>query len=316
MSSKKFIHELADIRVLFDRIEQEQGKVLPQLIEKDYWLMHCLWGLKSQRFIFEMKGGTSLSKGFGIIDRFSEDIDIKIEPPASLEVKIGKNQDKTSQIKSRINFYDWLAKEISIPGVVASRDITFDDKKGRNGGIRLSYNSTFPTLAGIKPYVLLEVGFDITTPNEKLTISSWVYDYVIKLGLDVMDNRALEVPCYLPGYTFIEKLSAISGKYQKEKEGTVMPVNFIRHYYDIYQLLGNESVQKFIGTKEYLEHKMNRFRVSDGKDLTKNEAFILSDRSTRKRYAEEYKRTQALYYGGFPDFDKILERIQSNLGRL
>ena len=51
------------------------------LVEKDYWIMHCLWGLQAQGFQFELKGGTSLSKGFGVIHRFSEDIDIRIEPP-------------------------------------------------------------------------------------------------------------------------------------------------------------------------------------------------------------------------------------------
>lgn len=42
--------------------------------------MHALYGLKTQGFKFELKGGTSLSKGFGIIHRFSEDIDIQLLP--------------------------------------------------------------------------------------------------------------------------------------------------------------------------------------------------------------------------------------------
>lgn len=45
------------------------------LIEKDYWIMHVLYGLKSQGFEFELKGSKSLSNGYHIIDRFSEDID-------------------------------------------------------------------------------------------------------------------------------------------------------------------------------------------------------------------------------------------------
>lgn len=40
--------------------------------------MHVLWGLQAQGFAFELKGGTSLSKGFGVIHRFSEDIDIHV----------------------------------------------------------------------------------------------------------------------------------------------------------------------------------------------------------------------------------------------
>ena len=48
------------------------------LIEKDYWIMHTLYSLHHQGIEFELKGGTSLSKGYGIINRFSEDIDIHI----------------------------------------------------------------------------------------------------------------------------------------------------------------------------------------------------------------------------------------------
>jgi predicted nucleotidyltransferase component of viral defense system len=43
--------------------------------------MHVLYGLKNQGLAFELKGGTSLSKGYKIIKRFSEDIDIYIHPP-------------------------------------------------------------------------------------------------------------------------------------------------------------------------------------------------------------------------------------------
>jgi len=95
-----------------------------------------------------------------------------------------------------------------------------------------------------------------------------------------------------------------------------MPVNFIRHYYDIYQLLGQNSVLEFIGTEAYYEHKAHRFRKTDEMDLTKNEAFNLNDSDTREKYAREFKRTEILYYGGFPSFDMIIERIKKHQGSL
>jgi predicted nucleotidyltransferase component of viral defense system len=73
----------------------------PVLVEKDYWIMHCLWGLQAQGLQFELKGGTSLSKGFGVIHRLSEDIDIRIEPPDGMHVKSGRNQDKPTHVISR-----------------------------------------------------------------------------------------------------------------------------------------------------------------------------------------------------------------------
>ena len=312
MTKKKFAHELPESRILVEQLARIHG-TRPQLVEKDYWLMHALWGLQQQGFRFELKGGTSLSKGFQIIDRFSEDIDIKIEPPASLEVKTGKNQNKPGQVQSRMGFYDWLAREISVPGMNAERDPSFDDKDGRNAGIRLNYESSYARLEGVKSYVLLEVGFDVTTPNESKSISSWLYDSAIEAGLEVEDNRAADVLCYLPGYTLVEKLDAISRKYRQEQEGKLMPVNFIRHYYDVYQLLGNKAVLDFVGTKAYSDHKAAKFRKTIESELSRNEAFILRSAETREKYAQEYQRTRALYFGGCPSFDSILERIQEHL---
>lgn len=315
MSRKKFVHESSDFILLIEQIARE-NQILEQLVEKDYWLMHALWGLKNQGFKFELKGGTSLSKGFQIIDRFSEDIDIKIEPPKELDVKSGRNQDKPAHIRSRLDFYEWLSKEISIPGFTAERDTAFDDEKGRNAGIRLNYKSSFSRLEGVKAFVLLEVGFDVTTPNEARNISSWVYDRAKSAGVEMADNQALGIACYLPGYTFIEKLQAISSRHLKAKAGKILPVNFIRHYYDVYQLLGVASVLDFIGTEEYFAHKKARFPDIDEPDISKNEAFVIPSAEMREKYAREYKRTQALYYGMAPSFDEILKRIQTHSKRL
>ncbi len=315
MARKKFLHELPECQILIEQISRAKG-IREQLVEKDYWLMHSLWGLKAQGFKFDLKGGTSLSKGFQIIDRFSEDIDIRIEPPEFLGVKIGKNQDKPDQIRSRVQFYDWLSKEISISGISTERDKAFDDEKGRNGGIRLNYKSPFLELEGLKRFVLLEVGFDVTTPNKECMISSWLFDAALEVGLDIEDNRARNVTCYLPGYTLVEKLQAISTRHRKAQVGKLLPSNFIRHYYDVYQLLGNEAVLDFIGSEDYFAHKMSRFRDADGPDITKNQAFILDNSKIREEYAKEYRRTQALYYGKTPSFDEIIARIRSFAQRL
>lgn len=135
----EFLHNRRDFEQLLAVVADQRG-LDPMLVEKDYWIMHCLWGLQSQGFKFELKGGTSLSKGFGVIHRFSEDIDIRIEPPADLDVKTGRNQDKPAHIASRRAYYDELAKRINITGIDSvQRDTFFDDEKMRSAGIRLLY---------------------------------------------------------------------------------------------------------------------------------------------------------------------------------
>lgn len=201
-----FLHERRDFGQLLALVADEQG-LDPMLVEKDYWIMHCLWGLQAQGFQFELKGGTSLSKGYGVIHRFSEDIDIRIEPPDGMTVKAGRNQDKPAHIASRRAYYDELAARIRIPGIdFVERDTQFDDDKMRSAGIRLVYTARSMSLAGVKDGILLELGFDDTAPNQPVTISSWAWDLATRRGVDVFDNRAVAVPCYAPTHTFVEKL--------------------------------------------------------------------------------------------------------------
>ncbi|MCG8504040.1 MAG: nucleotidyl transferase AbiEii/AbiGii toxin family protein [Sphingomonadales bacterium] len=311
-----FLHETAEFSHLIAIVGREH-RIVPALIEKDYWIMHCLWGLKQAGFTFELKGGTSLSKGFGIINRFSEDIDIRIAPPNDLP--IGKNHTKPRHIEARQNFFDQLATQITIDGITSvDRDIEFDDKpRMRNAGIRLQYEHKNPIPSGVKHGVLLEAGFDQVTPNRNCDISSWVYDHAAKSDIsDLIDNRALGVPCYEPGYTLVEKLQTISTKFRQQQKTGALPQNFMRHYYDVYCLLQDRKVQDFIGTVEYLAHKENRFRAGDDKDITRNEAFVLSDPNVHKLYSDAYDAPTALYYRSKPSFSEVLAIIQTDSARL
>lgn len=304
-----YLHNHRDFPALI-RIIAEQKGIAPALVEKDYWIMHCLHGLQRLGLTFELKGGTSLSKGHTIIDRFSEDIDIRIEPPPERDVKTGRNQTKPAHIQSRRDFYDWLAKEkIRIDGIEkVERDTDFDNKDMFSAGIRLTYLAHADAMQGLKPGVLLELGFDDVTPNETKDISSWLYDYAAE-RVAIIDNRAKGVPCYDLRYTFVEKLQTVSTKFRKQQETGEFPTNFMRHYYDLYELLKRKEVQAFIGTDAYKEHKKKRFRQGDEPDLTKNEAFNLRDAATRAIYVKAFKDSTALYYGEKPTLDQILASI-------
>ena len=87
----EFLHRHKDFSDLIP-IVGDDISIDPVLVEKDYWIMHGLYGLQQMGLSFELKGGTSLSKGLGIFDRFSEDIDIRIEPPEGHAVATNPNQ--------------------------------------------------------------------------------------------------------------------------------------------------------------------------------------------------------------------------------
>ncbi|MFN5478212.1 MAG: nucleotidyl transferase AbiEii/AbiGii toxin family protein [Sphingobacteriales bacterium] len=197
-------------------------------------------------------------------------------------------------------------------------DVDFDEKYYRSGGIRLLYNSITARPDDMKEGILLEAGFDTVTPFQNITISSWAYDKAKNNPrVDLIDNRAINIACYHPGYTLVEKLQTIATKFRKEQESDIPNPNFMRQYYDIYCLLNSPLVQAFIGTEEYLEHKKVRFPDADfAMPINLNEAFLLSDPDTRSDFTQRYISSASLYYLGQPSFEDVLARIHSFLDKL
>jgi Nucleotidyl transferase AbiEii toxin, Type IV TA system len=292
------------------RIVAQERSIDPALVEKDYWIMHCLYGLQQLGMTFQLKGGTSLSKGHQIIDRFSEDIDIRIEPPKERQVRTGRNHNKSADVRARREFFDWAAKEIAFDGIEkVERDTAFDNRHMTSAGIRLFHRTAVPAMKALKAGVLLEVGFDEVSPNAPKDISSWLYDRAVAQGVGVIDNRAKGVVCYDQRYTFVEKLQTISTRFRQQQSSNASPVGFMRHYYDVYSLLRHSEVQAFIGTDSYTAHKKKRFRPADNLVIRQNQAFVLADPATRELYTNAYSASMALYFGNKPTFEEILAEI-------
>ena len=148
------------------------------------------------------------------------------------------------------------------------------------------------------------------------TISSWAFDRSVEAEVVTADNRAIDVPCYHLGYTFVEKLQTVSTKFRQQQNNRELPPNFLRHYYDISQLLDHPDVVEFIGTPEYHARKEQRFRRNDNLIIAENEAFLLSDAATREQYTLAFHATAPLYFGGQPPFDTILAKIRKRIDRL
>lgn len=89
----------------------------------------------------------------------------------------------------------------------------------------------------------------------------------------------------------------------------MFPANFMRHYYDVYSLLQDSTVQTFIGTQAYLDHKAKRFPKADNPVIAENAAFVLNDRATRASLQNAYVASNALYFRGQPAFDDVVAEI-------
>ena len=305
----EFLHALSDAKDVFQLIADEKS-LRPAVVEKDYWIMHCLWGLQQAGLKFEMKGGTSLSKGWNVVDRFSEDIDICFAAPPALNIK----GDKPAHIAARFAFYDALAARIKMDGITVERNRGYDDAKAQNGGISLRYESHFPAMPELKKEVLLEVGFDKTAPNEPRDFTSWALDRARETKGAVLDNRALGVRCFNPEYTFVD-IQTICRRFRQHRDRndpkTDRPRNFLRHYYDLYMLLEVPRVKAFIGTDEYEAYKRQKLRTTDAAEFATRAAFRLQDAAAYALFENEFSAMDAMITPPRPGFAQIMERLRA-----
>jgi hypothetical protein len=198
------------------------------------------------------------------------------------------------------------------------RDTEFDDlKKYNSGGIRLHYDKLTQSIEGLKDGILLEAGFDTVAPNAPVMISSWAYDRAKDSGLELIDNRAIDILCYDPRYTFVEKLQTIATKFRKEMETGQVQTNYMRQYYDVYSLLKRQEVVAFLETPAYIAHKQTRFPKDDlAIPIRENQAFLLEDTEVKGRLQDRYERSRKLYYKGQPPFEEVLAGIRQYIDRM
>ena len=213
-----------------ERLDRERFTV-----EKDYWVTHALYALGQAGFTVWFKGGTSLSKGFSLIERFSEDLDIKLEHP---DIPEPSSWSKTTAgaTRSREAFFGALLERVTKlePFTASQEPVPDDDGTSRNLNVRLDWPVHINTQASASPmkdYVLLEIGSTRVTPCLERDISSWVHDELQLVGHagDYVDNLP-RIRCLHPLVTLIEKLTILE---KRVPDASCPAERFIRHYEDV-----------------------------------------------------------------------------------
>lgn len=236
-----FIHDDSDFEALL-RIVAGNRKLSLALVEKDYWVTHTLWALHAEGFDVWFKGGTSLSKGFSLINRFSEDLDLKIEPGrVALSPVSNWKSEGTKATAERRTYFETLPSLIRVPGMAAEFDPDSRDARWRSGNVRVTYPARhLGDLADVlRPFVLLEIGNARVTPFVPRDMSSFVHDYLEDTGQlnTYSDNRPKGVRCVHPLVTLLEKLDALQKRVPKED---LEPASFVRHYEDAARIITAE----------------------------------------------------------------------------
>lgn len=236
----RFVHDDPGFPDLLRIVAAPRG-LPPGFVEKDYWVTHTLWAMQAQGLGLWFKGGTSLSKAYDLIQRFSEDLDLRIDagsvagiPPVS-----SWKSEGSRATASRLAFFEALQRALVIPGAEVALDREQADRSHRSGMFRVRYPGAFlADLGGVlRDYVLLEVGSARVTPFVERDLGSFVHDHLAQsvASSEFEDNRALGVRCVHPLVTLIEKLDALSRRFPR---ADLDAAAFVRHYEDAARIVG------------------------------------------------------------------------------
>ena len=226
------------------RLASQQLNIKLEFVEKDYWITYVLSHLAKSKYVAEavFKGGTSLSKGYNLIERFSEDVDITI---------INDTQKSGNEIKTIIRA---IEKEIT-PGLT---EIQMDGVTSKGSRYRKSvfeYDTIETTLKNNK--LIVEVNsFANPFPFQPLTIKSFIFDFFTQT------NNEQYIELYKLQSFEINVLS----KEQKKKKKMVSLIRFsfaenptesiskkIRHFYDLHFLMGDPDCIAFAASDEFIK---------------------------------------------------------------
>lgn len=312
-----------------------------QIVEKDFWV--C-WTLKElfrlpvmgEHLIF--KGGTSLSKVFKVIERFSEDIDVSIDREhlgfgGANEPEAGSsNKEKQRRIEALKTACQKMITTELLPALQASIkaklprhekwSLRLDDDDPDQQTLLFDYPTSFElgTTSYIRRNVKIEMGARADHwPSETKTITPYVaeqYPMGFKEPSCVLKVLSAE-------RTFWEKATILHAEYHRPLDKP-MPVRFSRHYYDFYELIrkgvAKHAVERLELLSRVAQHKNLFFRTSWARfgEATKGSLRIAPPEHRLKALREDYAKMQPMFFNDAPEFDpmiRLLEQWETQFNR-
>lgn len=296
------------------------------LLEKDIWV--C-WALETlfkmpNHYPMAFKGGTSLSKVFNAIERFSEDVDITIDYRAfncddPFEEGISKTKSNRISDDLRLKVTQYL-KDIIIPYMkkIISEQIESNiphielDDDGET--ILINYPSVIEQKSGyVRDVVRLEFGGrNLTIPNEIHTIKSDISQYVANVKFP-----QAEVSVLSPHKTFWEKVTLIH--YECNRPQVKIDANRIsRHWYDVAMLANHEIGRQAINDRELLNEvikiKKTFYNASYAKydDCILGKLRLIPNEMSLLQLENDFQEmlNNKMFYAAQPDFGQIIDQIE------
>jgi hypothetical protein len=311
-----FVHDDKDFDALL-RIVADKRKISVGLVEKDYWVTHVLWALQHRGFDVWFKGGTSLSKGFGLIERFSEDLDLKLEPGriTGIPPVTDWKREGTQVVAARKAHLQALAAAVSVPGMTVSLDKDLVDEHWRSVNIQVAYPAKqLGSLGGVlKPFVLLEVGSARVTPSVPCDMAAFVHDELVEQGQlgTYDDNRPKQVRCVHPLVTLLEKIDALVRRVPNPDRA---PATFVRHYEDAARIITNAAKLPLLDgypSPRALADDMVSERQIKPVPAPDHPAFAIPSDERGEAIRSAFQAIGPMFWGPRKTLDECIEEIRS-----
>ena len=329
-----FKSKMADRLYMVNKVSESKD-IDQESVEKDWWVstvLKCLFELSISKYLF-FKGGTSLSKGWNIINRFSEDIDIALYRDF---FAIEKGLDcarceNNNQIK--------LLRKASRDYIIGELKSELEKKLTENGlDVKVKPVTTYPTLEGERP---IDHDSDPTVINvyykSIFNHSHFYVNPVVKVEISCLsmkepfevkriasliseefadeDNETFaDIPTVSPSRTFLEKAFLLNEEYQRNNPRTL---RMSRHLYDLEKMMDTEYAHQALSdTKLYaevVEHRKKFYHVG-GVDYALNApdkiSFCPTGDAINLMRADYENMKSSFIYGNPLEFDELMNRLK------
>ena len=307
---------------IFKAIGNEMG--IPALaVEKDWWVVQTLELIQKQEAAphIVFKGGTSLSKAWHIIKRFSEDIDLALDKRfLGIEECTTVKQVKTLRSLTRKYIYNNFIPELQgLFNKAGFSDVNVGlyEEEGKNLEpvlIFVEYERCTPPSDYTSSYVKIEIGSrSLREPFTNREFSSLVGEYYSDKPFA---DKPITVPCVNPERTFLEKLFLLHEEFQK-REDEIRVDRLSRHLYDVEMLMRTEFADVAPANtelyNEIIEHRSIFTKIS-GIYYTRHQPKLINPVPpdvVMDKWAKDYQRMQSeMIYGESLSFEQLIQRIK------
>lgn len=311
-------------REVFQAVSLSMG-LRPDIVEKDFWvcfMLHHLFHDCKYKDAFVFKGGTSLSKAYHVIERFSEDIDIILD----WRKIVSKGEDPwDDRSKTKQDQYNKLvnarAAKFYAHELVPCLNSELEELLGTGQWIDVDENDEmvvnffYPQLFEVeylRDKVRLEIGpLAEWLPSHVIEIQSFVSEKYPKL----FDRKMTEVLTIDVERTFWEKLTILH-KMANFPINKSLPPRYARHLYDVYCMANSSVKGQAFARKELLERdvtfkqkfyyaKSAHYETATLKDISLIPADYIID-----AVRQDYAAMKNMIYGEYPEFDVIIDRLK------